>query len=70
MDNKKFNKPEHVNEEAWLRHLQQMATLDERAHENYTEYLSRARPNADYSKASLKAQYKALHDTDQDSSAS
>lgn len=64
MDDKSFNEPEHVSKEAWLRYLQQMAALDERAHKKYTEHLIQMQPNADYSKASLQARYKALQDTD------
>jgi len=34
--------------------------------ENYAEHLARVTPNADSSKALLKARYKARHDAEQD----
>jgi hypothetical protein len=39
---------------------------DEPPTENYAEHLARVMPDADSSKALLKARYKALHDAEDD----
>jgi hypothetical protein len=39
---------------------------DDPATENYAEHLARVMPDADSSKALLKARYKALHDAEHD----
>lgn len=62
MDNDALTKPEHMSEQEWLQHLQWLADMGRQVGEGYAEHLARVRLDADYSKALLQAQYRALHE--------
>lgn len=61
MDKQKTNKPEHIDDDAWLQHLRWMARTGRQAGESYAEHLARVTQDADRSKALLQARYRALH---------
>ena len=61
MDDKALEKPEHVNEADWYRHLHWMALMGKHVSENYAAHLARVTQDADHSKALLHAHYKARH---------
>ena len=61
MDNRTYTKPEHMDEQDWLRHLQWIAEMDRQASEGYAQHLARVMQDADQSKALLQAHYRALH---------
>jgi hypothetical protein len=61
MDHGELKKPEHIDEQDWLRHLQWMAEMGRLTSESYAEHLARVTQDADHSKALLQARYRALH---------
>jgi len=61
MDKQEHPKPEHADDEQWLRHLQWIAQMGRQASESYAEHLARVTQDADLSKALLQARYRALH---------